>query len=89
MMWQGGCQQEHADYAEEILEADVVFSTPKHEFVRLSVAEAIAAGAFTLLPKGREQMTMEPICCFALSEPQIEYRFKILLWKLSNEGTWA
>lgn len=46
-----GYQQEPADYAAVLGEADVIVSTAKHEFFGLSVAEAIAAGAFPLLPR--------------------------------------
>ena len=46
-----GYQQEPADYAAALLEADVFVSTASHEFFGLSAAEAIAAGAFPLLPR--------------------------------------
>jgi len=46
-----GYQQQPADYAAALLDADVFVSTARHEFFGLSAAEAIAAGAFPLLPR--------------------------------------
>lgn len=46
-----GYQQDPAHYTAALLEADVIVSTAEHEFFGLSVAEAITAGAFPLLPK--------------------------------------
>jgi len=48
---QWGYQQDPTDYAAALVGADVIVSTARHEFFGLSVAEAIAAGAFPLLPK--------------------------------------
>ena len=46
-----GYQQDRTEYTAALGKADVIVSTAKHEFFGLSVAEAIAAGAFPLLPK--------------------------------------
>ena len=46
-----GYQQGRCDYVEALLEADVVVSTARHEFFGVSIVEAIAAGAYPLLPK--------------------------------------
>jgi glycosyltransferase involved in cell wall biosynthesis len=46
-----GYQESREDYRAALLEADVIVSTAKHEFFGLSVAEAIAAGAYPMLPK--------------------------------------
>jgi glycosyltransferase involved in cell wall biosynthesis len=46
-----GYQPSHEDYAAALLEADVFVSTADHEFFGLAVAEAIAAGAYPLLPR--------------------------------------
>ncbi len=46
-----GYQQDPTDYTAALGEADVIVSTAKHEFFGLSVAEAIGAGVFPLLPK--------------------------------------
>lgn len=46
-----GFQQDPADYTAALVEADVIVSTANHEFFGLSVAEAIAAGAFPILPR--------------------------------------
>jgi len=45
-----GFQATRNDYEEALLEADVVVSTAQHEFFGVSVVEAIAAGAYPLLP---------------------------------------
>ncbi|HIJ67179.1 MAG TPA: DUF3524 domain-containing protein [Planctomycetes bacterium] len=46
-----GYQKDPADYTAALVEADVIVSTANHEFFGLSIAEAIAAGAFPLLPR--------------------------------------
>jgi len=46
-----GYQQSRSEYENALLEADVVVSTANHEFFGISVLEAIAAGAYPLLPK--------------------------------------
>lgn len=46
-----GYQQDPADYNAALGAADVIVSTADHEFFGLSVAEAIAAGAFPILPR--------------------------------------
>jgi glycosyltransferase involved in cell wall biosynthesis len=46
-----GYQSSRDDYESALAEADIIVSTANHEFFGLSVAEAIAAGAFPLLPK--------------------------------------
>lgn len=46
-----GCQSTRADYESALAEADIIVSTANHEFFGLSVAEAIAAGAFPVLPR--------------------------------------
>jgi len=45
-----GHQPGRADYESALLDADVIVSTADHEFFGLSVVEAIAAGAYPLLP---------------------------------------
>lgn len=45
-----GYQPNRRDYEDALAEADVVVSTADHEFFGLSIVEAIAAGAYPLLP---------------------------------------
>jgi glycosyltransferase involved in cell wall biosynthesis len=45
-----GYQPTRRDYEDALAEADVVVSTADHEFFGLSIIEAIAAGAYPLLP---------------------------------------
>ncbi len=45
-----GYQQSREEYENSLLEADVIVSTANHEFFGLSVLEAIAAGAYPLVP---------------------------------------
>ena len=45
-----GYQQSRQDYESALTEADVIVSTAHHEFFGISVVEAIAAGAYPLLP---------------------------------------
>jgi len=46
-----GYQESREDYIAALMEADIVVSTANHEFFGISVAEAIAAGAYPLLPR--------------------------------------
>ena len=46
-----GYQEKRADYDKILCNADVFISTANHEFFGISAAEAIAAGAYPLLPK--------------------------------------
>lgn len=66
-----GYQPSRADFVEALLAADVIVSTAQHEFFGLSVVEAIAAGAYPLLPKRlsypellRLDEAPENECCF-------------------------
>jgi len=45
-----GYQESRSDYENGLQEADVIVSTANHEFFGISVIEAIAAGAYPLLP---------------------------------------
>lgn len=45
-----GYQQSRGDYEHALCQADVVVSTANHEFFGISVVEAIAAGAYPLVP---------------------------------------
>ncbi|MBU8932799.1 MAG: DUF3524 domain-containing protein [candidate division Zixibacteria bacterium] len=45
-----GYQQDRADYEAALMESDVFVSTAEHEFFGISAVEAIAAGAYPLLP---------------------------------------
>ena len=45
-----GYQQNWHDYKSALCEADVVVSTANHEFFGISIVEAIAAGAYPLVP---------------------------------------
>jgi glycosyltransferase involved in cell wall biosynthesis len=45
-----GYQDSREEYVRALLEADIVVSTANHEFFGVSMVEAIAAGAFPLLP---------------------------------------
>ncbi|MGQ9650447.1 MAG: tRNA-queuosine alpha-mannosyltransferase domain-containing protein [Phycisphaerae bacterium] len=46
-----GFQESRQDYEEALMEADVFVSTANHEFFGITAVEAIAAGAYPLLPK--------------------------------------
>ncbi len=46
-----GYLESRADYETTLSEADIVVSTADHEFFGVSVIEAVAAGAFPLLPR--------------------------------------
>lgn len=46
-----GYQQSRDEYEQVLLEADLIVSTAEHEFFGVSVVEAIAAGAWPVLPK--------------------------------------
>jgi len=46
-----GFQQSRAEYEQALLDADLIVSTARHEFFGISIVEAIAAGAYPLLPK--------------------------------------
>ncbi len=46
-----GHQEARSDYQAALAEADVIVSTANHEFFGISVVEAIAAGAFPVLPR--------------------------------------
>ncbi len=46
-----GYQDSRAEYEAALAEADVIVSTADHEFFGLSVVEAVAAGAYPLLPR--------------------------------------
>ena len=46
-----GYQESVEDYMTALCEADIIVSTAKHEFFGISIAEAIAAGAYPVLPK--------------------------------------
>ena len=46
-----GYQESRTEYEGALLEADVVVSTAAHEFFGVSIVEAVAAGAYPLLPR--------------------------------------
>lgn len=45
-----GFQKKRSDYQTALSEADIIISTANHEFFGISVVEAIAAGAYPVLP---------------------------------------
>jgi len=45
-----GYQKTRAQYAQALTETDVIVSTAQHEFLGISVIEAISAGAYPLVP---------------------------------------
>lgn len=46
-----GYQRSRGEYEKTLAEADLIVSTAEHEFFGISVVEAIAAGAYPVLPK--------------------------------------
>lgn len=46
-----GCRQNRTEYEKTLREADLIVSTAEHEFFGISIIEAIAAGAYPVLPK--------------------------------------
>ncbi|MHC4370622.1 MAG: tRNA-queuosine alpha-mannosyltransferase domain-containing protein [Planctomycetota bacterium] len=46
-----GYQKSRADYARALSDADVIVSTANHEFFGIGVLEAVAAGAYPLVPE--------------------------------------
>lgn len=46
-----GFLKNRSDYQSALAEADIIVSTANHEFFGISVVEAVAAGAYPLLPK--------------------------------------
>jgi glycosyltransferase involved in cell wall biosynthesis len=46
-----GYRQSRSEYERTLARADVIVSTAEHEFFGISIVEAIAAGAYPLLPK--------------------------------------
>jgi glycosyltransferase involved in cell wall biosynthesis len=46
-----GWQESRADYEAALARADIVVSTAEHEFFGIAMVEAVAAGAFPLLPR--------------------------------------
>ncbi len=46
-----GFVESRAEYEKVLLEADIVVSTADHEFFGISIVEAVAAGAYPLVPR--------------------------------------
>ncbi|MBN2181606.1 MAG: DUF3524 domain-containing protein [Sedimentisphaerales bacterium] len=46
-----GYQKSRSEYEKTLLEADVVVSTANHEFFGISILEAVAAGAYPIVPE--------------------------------------
>ena len=53
-----GYQESRSEYVAALTEADVFVSTANHEFFGISAVEAIAAGAYPLLPKRRRELVV-------------------------------
>ncbi len=68
-----GHQDSRAAYQAALLEADVVVSTANHEFFGISVVEAIAAGAYPLLPN---RLAYPEILGLEDSEPAADFLYE-------------
>ncbi len=84
-----------AEYRDALSQCDVVVSTADHEFFGLAVVEAIAAGAFPLLP----QRLAYPEVLSEIEGPSdaffyrggaadLAQRLERLVWRLTEGGLW-
>lgn len=92
-----GHQTTQAAYAAALAEADVFVSTAQHEFFGLSVVEAIAAGAYPLLPRRlaypeilNSEVVREPQRFFYDGSPaELAARLAALAEQLQRGELWA
>jgi glycosyltransferase involved in cell wall biosynthesis len=91
-----GYQEKRCDYDKILCNADVFVSTANHEFFGISAAEAIAAGAYPLLPRrlaypeilrGIETITN---CDFFYdgSTKQLAEKLKALSQRINDDDLW-
>ena len=89
-----GYQTSRADYEAALRAADVVVSTADHEFFGLSVVEALAAGAYPLLPRRLSYPEILADCAgaeeffYAGGPPELAERLEALASRAKNDALW-
>lgn len=92
-----GYQESREDYEAVLAEADLVVSTSDHEFFGLSVVEAIAAGAFPLVPRrlaypevlGDMDDPHGPSCFYTGGEGALARHLRDLIWRAEHGTLWG